>query len=114
MGTQATSVNVKNPQTSNHSKSTLIPLFQKLVVMLIVALPVTFGPGLPALIGRATWRYGFCRLITSDTRVLSKQGDVIDFANSDKIVLHTNYFRCHILHTNYFRCQSGIYYYLDR
>jgi hypothetical protein len=35
MGTQATSVNVKNPQTSNHSKSTLIPLFQKLVVMLI-------------------------------------------------------------------------------
>ena len=60
MGTLATSVNAKNPQTSNHSKSTLIPLFQKLVVMLIVALPVTFGPGLPALIGRATWRYTGC------------------------------------------------------
>jgi hypothetical protein len=26
MGTLATSVNVKNPQTSNHSKSTLIPM----------------------------------------------------------------------------------------
>ena len=80
MGTQATSVNVKNPQTSNHSKSTLIPLFQKLVVMLIDALPATFGPGLPAFVGRATWRYRFCILITSVARVLSKQGDVIDFA----------------------------------
>jgi preprotein translocase subunit SecY len=35
MGTLATSVNATNTQTSNHSKSTLIPLFQKLVVMLI-------------------------------------------------------------------------------
>jgi hypothetical protein len=54
MGTLATSVNVKNTQTSNHSKSTLIPLFQKLVVMLIVALPVTFDSGLPTLIGSVT------------------------------------------------------------
>jgi hypothetical protein len=38
-GTLATSVNVKNPQTSNHSELTLIPLFQKLVVMLIDRLP---------------------------------------------------------------------------
>jgi hypothetical protein len=82
MGTQATSVNVKIPQTSNHSKSTLIPLFQKLVVMLIVALPVTFGPGLPALIGRATWRYRFCKLIINSARVLAEQSDVKDFGSS--------------------------------
>jgi hypothetical protein len=80
MGTQATSVNVKNPQTSNHSKSTLIPLFQKLVVMLIVALPVTFGPGLPALIGRATWRHRFCKLIINSVRLLAEQSDVTYFA----------------------------------
>ena len=82
MGTQATSVNVKIPQTSNHSKSTLIPLFQKLVVMLIVALPVTFGPGLPALIGRATWRYRFFKLIINSARVLAEQSDVKDFGSS--------------------------------
>ena len=81
-GTQATSVNVKNPQTSNHSKSTLIPLFQKLVVMLIVALPATFGPGLPAFIGRATWRYRFCKLIIKSARLLAEQSDVIDFGSS--------------------------------
>ena len=76
MGTQATSVNVKNPQASaNHSKSTLIPLFQKLVVM-----PVTFGPGLPALIGRATchsWPRVRASKVTSH-------------------ILHTNYFRSNV------------------
>jgi hypothetical protein len=82
MGTLATSVNVKNPQTSNHSKSTLIPLFQKLVVMLIVALPVTFDPGLPALIGRANWRYRSCNLIINSARLLAEQSDVIDFGSS--------------------------------
>jgi hypothetical protein len=50
--------------------------------MLIVALPVTFGPDLPALIGRATWRYRFCKLIINSTRVLAEQNDVIDFAYS--------------------------------
>ena len=59
--------------------------------------PVTVGPGMPALIGRATWRYRFykliinsaksvswtkwrhrfCILITSVARVLAEQSDVI-------------------------------------
>jgi hypothetical protein len=73
MGTLATSVNVKNPQTSNHSKSTLTPL---------IALPVTFDPGLPALIGSANWRYRSCKLIINSARLLAEESDVIDFASS--------------------------------
>jgi hypothetical protein len=53
-GTQATSVNVKNPQTSNHSKSTLIPLFQKPVVMLIDRVACHIWPGLARV---NWWRY---------------------------------------------------------
>ena len=56
----------------------------------MVALPVTFGPGLPALIGRVTGHI-WPRLAQQ----------------SDAIVLHTDYFRHLGLHTNYFRCQSG-------
>ena len=50
--------------------------------MCLVALAVTFGPGMPALIGRATWRHRFCKLIIKSARLLAEQSDVIDFASS--------------------------------